>query len=96
MFRTDVKQVSEVLLYALRQQGLETPLLQRRLIDSWQDVVGAVIAQYTRNLYIRNQTLFVALTNPALRADLSMMRQQYVQRLNAAVGSQVICDIRFC
>jgi len=55
-----------------------------------------VIAQYTRNLYIRNQTLFVALTNPALRADLSMMRQQYVQRLNAAVGSQVICDIRFC
>lgn len=80
----------------MRQQGLEMPLLQRRLIDSWPEVAGKVTAGYTRNLYIRNQTLFVALTNPALRADLSMMRSLYVQRLNAAVGSQVICDIRFC
>lgn len=96
MFRTEVKSLKDVILFALRKQGLETPLLQRRLLEAWPDVAGNVIASYTRNVYIRNQTLFVALANPALRADLSMMRQQYVQRLNAAVGSQVICDIRFC
>lgn len=96
MFRTEVKSLKDVILFALRKQGLETPLLQRRLLEAWPDVAGNVIASYTRNVYIRNQTLFVALANPALRADLSMMRQQYVQRLNAAVGSQVICDIKFC
>lgn len=96
MFRTEVKSLKDVILFALRKQGLETPLLQRRLLEAWPNVAGNVIASYTRNVYIRNQTLFVALANPALRADLSMMRQQYVQRLNAAVGSQVICDIRFC
>lgn len=96
MFRTEVKQAKEVVMYLLRQQGLEMPLLQRRLIESWPGVAGAVVAQYTRNLSIHNQTLFVQLVNPALRADLSMMRQQYVRQLNAAVGSQVICDIRFC
>lgn len=96
MFRTEVKQANEVVMYILRQQGLEMPLLQRRLIESWSEVAGAIVAQYTRNLSIRNQTLFVQLSNPALRADLSMMRQQYVRQLNAAVGSQVICDVRFC
>lgn len=96
MFRTEVKSLKDVILFALRKQGLETPLLQRRLLEAWPNVAGNVIASYTRNVYIRNQTLFVALANPALRADLSMMRQQYVQRLNAAVGSQVICDIKFC
>lgn len=96
MFRTEVKSLKDVILFALRKQGLETPLLQRRLLEAWPDVAGNVIASYTRNVYIRNQTLFVALANPALRADLSMMRQQYVHRLNAAVGSQVICDIKFC
>ena len=44
----------------------------------------------------RNQTLFVSLNAPALRADLSMRRQEFVQKLNNYVGNQVIADIRFC
>jgi predicted nucleic acid-binding Zn ribbon protein len=55
-----------------------------------------MIAGYTREVNIRNQTLFVHLTSPALRADISMMRSELVKKLNAHVGSQVIADIRFC
>jgi predicted nucleic acid-binding Zn ribbon protein len=58
--------------------------------------MGEMIAGYTQDLYIRNQTLNVRLTSPALRADLSLMRPEIVKKLNAAVGSQVIADIRFC
>ena len=76
-------------------QGLETPLLQKRIIDSWPEVMGDAISRYTDNLVIRNQTLFVHLTNPALRMELSMQRQDIVRRLNAHVGNQVIADIRF-
>ena len=95
MFRKDVKQLSELILRNLRAQGLETPLLQKRLIDSWPEVAGELVAGYTQNLYIRNQTLFVHLTRPALRADLMMMRAELVRKLNAHVGSQVIADIKF-
>jgi predicted nucleic acid-binding Zn ribbon protein len=55
-----------------------------------------MVAGYTQEVYIRNQTLWVHLTSPALRADLSMMKQDIVKKLNAAVDSQVIVDIRFC
>lgn len=95
MFKRDVQQLKDLILRNLRSQGLETPLLQKRLIDAWPTVMGDAIAGYTQNLYIRNQTLFVHLTNPALRADLSMQRQEIVRRLNESVGSQVIADIRF-
>jgi len=80
----------------LRVQGLETPLLQKRLVESWPVVAGDAIARYTTDVFIRNQTLFVRLRVPALRADLSMRRQDFVRRLNAYVGAQVIADIRFC
>ena len=96
MFKRDVKTIKELILKNLRAQGLETPLLQKRLIDAWPVVAGDIINQYTEGLVIRNQTLYVHLTNPALRADLSMMRQDYVNRLNEYVGNQVIADIRFC
>ena len=96
MFKRDVKSIKELILKNLRTQGLEMPLQQKRLIDAWPVVMGDMIANYTSNLYIRNQTLWVHLTSPALRADLMMMRQQIVKKLNDAVGSQVIADIKFC
>lgn len=95
MFRKEVKSVGELILKNLREQGLETPLQQKRLMAAWPEVMGEMIAGYTQDLFIKNQTLFVHLTNPALRADLSMMRLEIVKKLNDAVGSQVIADIRF-
>lgn len=96
MFKREVKDIRELILRNLRQQGLETPLLQKRLVEAWPKVAGSAIAAYTLNTYIRNQTLFVHLSSPALRADLSMRRQDFVARLNNEVHSQIITDIRFC
>ena len=96
MFRKEVKNIGELILKNLRAQGLETPLQQKRLVDAWPEVMGEMIAGYTQEVFIKNQTLHVRLTNPALRADLSMMRPEIVKKLNTTVGSQVIVDIRFC
>ena len=96
MFRRDVQLIKDLILRNLHQQGLETPLLQKRLVEAWPLVAGEAIARYTLNTYIMNQTLYVKLSAPALRADLSMRRLEFVKRLNEHVGSQVIADIRFC
>jgi predicted nucleic acid-binding Zn ribbon protein len=94
MFKKEVLPLSDVLNRALRQEGLETPMLQYRLIDSWESVVGKTAARYTGEKYIRNQVLFVKILNPALRSDLNMMRTDIVNRLNQIVGSRIIIDIR--
>jgi predicted nucleic acid-binding Zn ribbon protein len=96
MFKRDVQTLKSLILRNLRVQGLETPLLQRRLVESWPQVAGPVISRYTREVFIQNQTLVVRLTMPALRTELSMRRTELVQKLNVAVGAQVITDIRFC
>ena len=95
MFKRDVNNIKDLILKNLRAQGLETPLLQKRLIDSWAEVAGQRVASYTDGMYIRNQTLFVHLTSPALRSDMMMMHSELVRKLNAHVGAQVIAEIRF-
>ncbi len=95
MFKRDVKQIKDLLLQVLREQGLETPLLQKRLVEAWPEVAGPMVASYTLNTYIYNQTLYVRLSNPSLRADLSMRRSELTKKLNDAVGEQVITDVRF-
>ena len=85
--------IGDLLRHYLREEGLETPLNQHRLINSWSEVMGNGILKYTGELFIKNQTLHVKITNPALRQDLSMMRSQLLKRLNAEVGAMVISDI---
>ena len=93
MFKRHVQSLSEVLHQLLRQDGLETPLRQKRLLDAWETVTGSMVARYTGEKFIKNQTLHVKITNPALRQDLSLMRSQLLKRLNAEVGAMVISDI---
>lgn len=95
MFKREVHDIKSLILRNLRAQGLEMPLMQKRLIDAWPLIAGEVISRYTDGVTIRNQTLYVHLTNPALRADLSMQRSDFVKKLNEHVGCQVIADIRF-
>lgn len=95
MFRRSVKSIDELLGVTLRREGLETPLLQKRLIDAWPKVAGDLIARYTGDRFIRNQVLYIKVMNPALRADMTMQRSKYVALLNAEVGSMIITDIKF-
>ncbi len=94
MFKRDVKKIDDLVNIFLRNQGLETPLLQHRIIDAWETVAGPAVAAFTDNKFIKNQTLFVRILNPALRYDLSMRRSQLVRQLNHYVGAMVITDIR--
>ena len=95
MKRNNTEQVGDVIRRLLRQEGLETPLNEYRLIEAWKDVVGPVIAHYTMNLYIKNQVLYVHLSSSVLRQELSMSRTLLIRNLNAQVGSQVIVNIVF-
>lgn len=95
MKRNNTEQVGEVIRRLLRQEGLETPLNEYRLVDAWKDVVGETIARYTTNIYIKNQVLYVHLSSSVLCQELMMSRQLLVRNLNAQVGSQVIVNIIF-
>ncbi|MCI1681769.1 MAG: DUF721 domain-containing protein [Bacteroides sp.] len=95
MKRNDAEQIGDIIRNYLRQESLETPLNEQRLINSWKEVLGPAIASYTQELYIRNQILYVHLTSAALRQELMMGRDLLVQNLNRHVGAVVITNIIF-
>lgn len=94
MFRKKPEEVDNIVSFILRANGLETQLLQRRLVNAWEEVVGESVARYTCEKRIKNQTLMVRISNPAVRADLQMRRTLLVRQLNAKVGADIIYDIR--
>ena len=95
MFRRDVKNIKDLVMQNLRENGLETPLLQKRLVDAWPEVAGPSVARFTREVSIYNQVLYVKLSSPVLRTELSMRRQTFIDKLNHIVRARIITDIRF-
>lgn len=95
MKQSNSELIGDVIRRFLRQEGLETPLNEYRLVNAWKDVAGPVIMKYTTNVYIKNQTLYVHLSSSVIRQELMMGREMLVRNLNARVGSQVIADIVF-
>ncbi len=95
MKRNNAEPIGKLIQSYLRQESLESPLNEHRLINAWAEVLGPVIASYTRDLFIKNQVLYVHLTSAALRQELMMGRELLVRNLNAHVGAQVITNIVF-
>ena len=95
MKRNDAQQIGDMIRRFFRQNGLESPLNEYRLVHAWNDVVGPVISRYTTNLYIKNQILYVHLSSSVLREELMMGRDMLVRNLNQQVGAQVKVNIIF-
>ena len=93
MKRGGVKSISELVKATCREEGLETPLNEYRLIKAWSQVLGENVKNYTGDIYIRNQILYVHVTSSVLRQELMMNRKNLVRRLNEHVKAQVITEI---
>jgi predicted nucleic acid-binding Zn ribbon protein len=85
--------IKEAIEQLLKVYKLDDRLAERRLINSWEEVMGKMIANHTKDLFIKHKQLFVTLDSSALRSELSMAKSKIVQMMNAAAGSDVIEDV---
>ncbi len=93
MKRGETKSIAELVRAMCREEGLETPLNEYRLMNAWGEVLGSAVSFYTKELRIYNQVLYVTLTSSVLRHELFMNRKAIVQKLNQHVKAQVITDM---
>lgn len=95
MRRSNAESLGDIVRIFMRQEGLEAPYNEYKLIEAWSEVNGEGISRYTGDLFIKNQTLVVKILSPVVKNELFMRRTNLVKQLNDKVGAQVITDIRF-
>jgi hypothetical protein len=95
MRKSNTQRLSDVLKMYVQENKIERKLSELDLIKSWETIVGRIISQYTQNIYIKNDTLFVETTSPIVRNELLMMREEIRCRLNETAGKELIKTIIF-
>jgi predicted nucleic acid-binding Zn ribbon protein len=85
--------LKDAIALLLKTYKLDDKLTEKRLIGSWESVMGTMIAKHTTDIYIKHQQLFVTLDSAALRNELSLAKSKIVKMMNEAVGKDVINEV---
>lgn len=91
---SQAQSITDIITAYLREQGLETTILQDKLISLWSQVMGPQVARMTDHPEIKDQVLYVHVRSAALKQQLFECRSRIVTKMNEAVGGTVIRDIR--
>ncbi len=86
--------IGELLADFIHGSDLEQPLLERKVVALWPELLGPTIAQMTGEIQVKNGVLLVHIHSAALKAQLFDIRHELVRKLNEAAGAQVLKDIR--
>lgn len=95
MRKCKTEQIHNVVLQFLREEGIETPYNQYRVVKAWSTVMGEVVSKYTQEVFVKGQDLHVKITSPALKQNLMSEHRSIARRLNEFIDAQVIEDVVF-
>jgi predicted nucleic acid-binding Zn ribbon protein len=65
------------------------------VINSWEQIVGGMIAQKTEKLYIKDKVLYLTLKSAPLKNELRYHKLVLIEKVNTFAGREMIKDINF-
>lgn len=93
MKRSNFQQISEVLDNFFKKNGLEEKIIDARIKESWNEVVGVAFAKATKQIRISNGVLYVTIQSSAMKHEILLHRSILITKLNEIVQKQYIREI---
>jgi len=79
----------------LERTGLKKQLKKREYLYIWEKVAGQHIARFTRPVKIKEETLFVEVSDSIWVYHLNILHQKIIDEFNLLAGSNMISKIKF-
>lgn len=96
MRKRNTETIGEVLKEFFEENGfLKARIAESRIMSGWEKVLGATIASYTTNIYIKNGILYVHLSSSVLRAELMLSKEKLIKSLNDYAETDILKNIIF-
>ncbi len=77
----------------LNQSRLKGSLQALQIEDVWEKLMGKTIARYTDKISIHGKTLYINTTVAPLKQELNYQKPKIIQRVNEALGENVVSEV---
>ncbi|MDF3077016.1 MAG: RNA-binding protein [Sphingobacteriaceae bacterium] len=93
MSRTNDKSLKDAIEQMLQVYKLKRKFDETSLVNVWPELMGPMVANRTKQIYIRERRLYIKLESAVIKNELVMMRTQILDKMNEYAGSKVIDEI---
>jgi len=87
--------VASVLQDVLEKHGVTKQIERIGVLELWPEIVGQQLADVTRAKGVEESALFVEVRSSAWLTELSMMKDEFLERVNDRLGDAAIERIVF-
>ena len=90
MNNTEIKDLVNIFL---KKNKLEKGLLDLEVKKVWFELMDNGIANYTLDVNLRNKTLYIKLSSPALKQELSYGKEKLMDLINRKFDKEIVQKI---
>ena len=87
---SDEKPLKKAIDQLLRASGYQDQLDEIELIKVYEDTVGKMFTNHTKNIAYKNKVLYVQMDSAALKQELSYVKEGLIQKVNKRMGKMMI------
>lgn len=87
--------LKEVIDRWLKAYKLDGKMKEIEVVNAWPELMGTAVAHRTKEITIRNKTLYLKLESSVMRDELAHGKSIIIQRVNEYAGFDIITDIWF-
>jgi predicted nucleic acid-binding Zn ribbon protein len=85
--------IGDALRKFLNQSQLKGSIQALQIEEVWEQIMGKTVARYTDKIQIHGHTLYVNTAVAPLRQELLYQKDKILQRVNEALGENIIKEV---
>lgn len=90
---SEEKPISNILQQFIQENRLESGMDKINVAEAWKNLMGPGINNYTTEILLKGNTLYVALSSAVLREELSYGKAKIIKMLNEELRKEVVNDL---
>lgn len=90
-----LRSLKELVGEFIQQNKLATELETKTIEDIWKQETGIAITKNTKITYYKNGVITVKTKTPVWRNELSLQKQEIIDKINGRLNKNKVKDIRF-
>lgn len=93
--KSDTSSLKEAIDAMIDSYKLRGKFDQKKLISSWESMMGKPISKRTEKIYIKDDVLFVKLNSAPLRHELTISKSKVLEIIHKKFDASLVKDVLF-
>mgnify|MGYP001411481672 FL=1 len=88
-----LKSIKSIIENFIDQDKISNGIFNVKIKEAWEKAVEKKIFDYTREIYVKKDVLFIKVSNPILKQEILYSRQKVIDLINEDLGKELIKKI---